>query len=58
MNNINFVKTMENIRSYKDIKLVASQKKYAKYAMKPDFKDRLPFLKELFVVEMKKARIR
>ena len=58
MNNINFVKTMENIRSYKDIKLVESQKKYAKYAMKPDFKDRLPFLKELFVVEMKKARIR
>ena len=55
MNNINFVKTMENIRSYKDIKQVASQKKYAKYAAKPDFKDRFPFLKGLFAVEMEKS---
>ena len=55
MNNINFVRNMENIRSYKDIKQVASQKKYAKYAAKPDFKDRFPFLKELFAVEMEKS---
>ena len=58
MNNINFVKTMENIRSYKDIKQVASQKKYAKYAAKPDFKDRFPFLKELLAVKMEKTEIK
>ena len=52
-----FGKTMENIRNHKDMKLVTSHKKYAKYVMKPNFKDGYPFSKELFAVEMGKTEI-
>ena len=39
MNTSAFGKTMENIRNHKDMKLVTSREKYAKYVMKPNFKD-------------------
>ena len=39
MNNSVFGKTMENSRNHKDMKLVISREKYAKYVMKPNFKD-------------------
>ena len=42
MNNSVLGKTMENISSHKDIKLVTSDKKYLKYVMKPNFKDGHP----------------
>ena len=51
-------KTMENIRNHKDLKLVASDKKYLKYVMKPNFKDGHPFSKHLFAVEMGKKEIK
>ena len=54
MNNSVFGKTMENIRNHKDMKLVTSREKYAKYVMNPNFKDGHPFSKELFTVEMGK----
>ena len=50
MNNSVFRKTMENIRNHKDMKLVTSQEKYAKYVMKPNFKDGHPFFKHLYAV--------
>ena len=50
MNNSVFRKTMENIRNHKDMKLVTSQEKYAKYVMKPNFKDDHPFFKHLSAV--------
>ena len=56
MNNSVFRKTMENIRTRKDMKLVISDKKYLKYVMKPDFKDGHPFSEHLFAVEMGKNR--
>ena len=54
MNNSVFGKTMENITNHKDTKLVTSREKY----VKPNFKDGIPFLKELFVVEMGKTGIK
>ena len=54
MNNSVFRKTMENIRTHKDMKLVISDKKHLKYAMKTNFKDDHPFSEHLFAVEMGK----
>ena len=49
---------MGNIRNHKDMKLVTSQKEYAKYVMKPIFKVGYPFSKELFAVEIGKTEIK
>ena len=38
------------------MKLVINDKKYLKYAMKPNFKDGHPFSEHLFAVEMGKNR--
>ena len=57
LNNSVLGKTMENIRSHKDMKLVISDKKYLKYVMKPNFKDGHPFSKHLFAMEMGKTEI-
>ena len=48
---------MENIRNHKDMKLVTSQEKYAKYVMKPNFKDGHLFSKHLFAVDIGKTEI-
>ena len=58
MSNSVFGKAMENIRNHKDMKLVTSRQKYAKYVMKPNFKDGHPFSKHLFAVEMGKTEIK
>ena len=49
---------MENIRNHKDMKLVTSWEKYAKYGVKPNFKDGYPFLKWLFAVKIRKTEIK
>ena len=59
MNDSVFGKTMENIRSHKDLKLVRTyMMPHTKYVMKPNFKDVYPFSKELFAVEMRKTEIK
>ena len=58
MSNSVFGKTMENIRDHKDMKLVTSREKHAKYVMKPNFKDGHSFSKHLFAIEMGKAEIK
>ena len=57
MKNSVFGKTIENIRNHKNMKLMASQEKYPKYVMKPNFKDGYPFSKEFFAVEIGKTEI-
>ena len=58
LSNSAFGKAMENITNQTDMKLVKSREKYAKYVMKPNFKDRHPFSKKLVVVEMGKTEIK
>ena len=57
MNNSTFQKAMENIRNYKNMKLVTSREKYTKYMMKPNLKDGYPFSIDLFAIEMEKTDI-
>ena len=56
MNNSIFRKTMENIRSHKDMKLVTSDKKYLNYIMKPNFTDGFPFSKHIICCRNWKKR--
>lgn len=56
-NNSVFGKTMENIRSHRDMKLVTSEQKYKKYVMKPNFKDSMRFSEHLMGIEMGKTEI-
>ena len=58
INNNVFGKTMENKRHHKEMKLVTNRKKYAKYVMKPNFKDGYSFPKELFAVDIGKTEIK
>ena len=58
INNSVFGKTVENIRNHYDLKLVTSEQKYQKYAMKPNFEDGYPFFKHLFAMEMEKTKIK
>ena len=57
INNSVLGKTMENIKNHKDLKLVTNDKKYLKYAMKPNFNECHPFSKLFFAVEMGKTEI-
>ena len=43
LNNTIFGKTTKNIKNHKDMKLLASREKYAKYVIKQNFKDGYPF---------------
>ena len=58
MNTSVFVKTVGNVKKHKNIELVASQEKYGKDVMKPNFKDGYPYSKELFAAEMGKIKIK
>ena len=55
MNISAFRKIMENIRNYKNMKMVTVREKYAKYMMEANFRDCQPFLEELFAGEMGKS---
>ena len=57
MNNSVFDKTIENIRKYKDIKLVTNAKDYLKNLMKPNFTSGILFSENVMGCEMGEVKV-
>ena len=55
MNNSVFVKTMENIRNHRDIKLVTSDQRKKGFVSEPNYHTHKRFSEHLMVIEMKKT---
>ena len=58
MNNSVFGKTMENVRKYRDIKLVKTDKKRNKLVSAPNFHTMKLIDKNLAIIEMKKVKVK
>ena len=58
MNNAAFGKTMENVRNYKHIKLVTTDKRRNKLVSEPNYHTLRYFSKHLIATEMKKAKVK
>ena len=58
MNNSVFGKTMENIRKYRDIKLVATDKKRSKSVSEPNYHTINLISENLSIIEMKKTKVK
>ena len=58
MNNSVFGKTMENVRNYKDTKLVATEEKRSKLVSEPKYHTTKKFSKNLLAIEVKKTRVK
>ena len=54
MNNAVFEKTMENVRNYRDIKIVKTNEKKSKLVSEPNYHTTKHFLENLLAIEMKK----
>ena len=58
MNNSVFGKTMENIRKYRDIKLIATDKKRSKLVSEPNYHTINIISEYLSIIEMKKTKLK
>ena len=58
MNNVVFGKTVENVRNYRDIKLVTSNKQRNKFASEPNYHTTKYISKDLLIMEMKTAEVK
>ena len=58
MNNAVFGKTMENIRKYRDIKLVIINKKRNKLVSDPNYHTINYISEDLFIIEMNKTKVK
>ena len=58
MNNAVFGKTMENVRNYKHIKLVTTDKRKNKLVSEPNYHTFRYFSKYLMAIEMKKTKVK
>ena len=58
MNNSVFGKTMENIRKYRDIKLVTTDKKRSKLVSEPNYQIINLISEDLSIIEMKKSKVK
>ena len=54
MKNAVFEKTMENVRNYRDIKIVKTNEKKSKLVSEPNYHTTKHFLENLLAIEMKK----
>ena len=58
MNNSVFVKTMENIRKHRDIKLVTTDKRRSKLVSEPNYQTVNLISEDLSIIEMKKTKVK
>ena len=58
MNNAVFGKTMENVRNYRDIKIVTTNKQRNKLASEPNYNTTKRISKDLLIIEMKKTEVK
>ena len=58
MNNLVFGKTMENVRSHRDIKLVTTDGKINKLVSEPNYHTTKHFSENLLAIEMKKTKVK
>ena len=58
MNNAVFGKTMENVRKYRDIKLVTTDKRRNQLVSEPNYHIMKWFSKKLLATEMKKTKVK
>ena len=58
MNNSVFGRTMENVRNYRDIKLVTSDKRRKRLVSEPNYHSLKDFSKHLMAIELKKTRVK
>ena len=57
MNNYVFVKTIENVRKHRDIKLVTTDKKRNQLVSEPNYDTTKRFSENLLAVKMKKIKL-
>ena len=58
MNNMIYGKTVENVRNYRDIKLVTSNNQRSKLASEPNYHSTKQISEDLLIMEMKKAEVK
>ena len=58
MNNADFVKTMENVRKHRDIKLATTDKRRNQLVSEPNYHTTKWFSENLLAIEMKKIKVR
>ena len=58
INNSVFGKNMENVRKYRDIKLVTTNKRRNQLVSEPNYQTTKWFLKDLLALEMKKKKVK
>ena len=58
MNNFVFGKIMENVRNYRDIKLVTTDKRRKRLLSEPDYHTHKNFSEHFMAIEMKKTKVK
>ena len=58
MNNSDFGKIMENVRNYRDVKLVASDKRRKQLVSDPNYHSQEILSNHLMAIEMKKTKVK